>query len=370
MKTEYLSDDLFDEGHLKLFAPFRFCQLIFGSCRIDARDRFVTAPTWGQKAYTVIILILVAALQLYIICHYVSQLYEYPIVYHINVLFTALNSILYALNIIHLRFTNNERNVKFYIKTQKIDRKLKISDNNPCIIFLYNVNLCSVVFVIVMSLIVFFVVYIYNTELFVSFSGLFFCQLTSLIELMFCSNIIIYFYMRFRFINAIIRNHLKGLPYKKGRNTKFFIPTRSNMRYLVASLHDFSTSQIDDYLKDIFDAHLQFQELYRWQIIKWIDFMLLTLLTAVDLFMIIVICIRCEAFSSEIKDIKRLCTTILSLHYEGPLRDKARKMIKLIDEKPHHISIYDMWNMDASTMLNMINVVTTLLVTLLQFALL
>ncbi|XP_061378882.1 uncharacterized protein LOC116766386 [Danaus plexippus] len=396
MKTEYLSDDLFDEGHLKLFAPFRFCQLIFGSCRIDARDRFVTAPTWGQKAYTVIILILVAVLQLYIICHYVSQLYDYPIVYHINVLFTALNSILYALNIIHLRFTNNERNVKFYIKTQKIDRKLKISDNNPCIIFLYNVNLCSVVFVIVTSLIVFFVVYIYNTELFVSFSGLFFCQLTSLIELMFCSNIIIYFYMRFRFINAIIRNHLKGLPYKKGRNTKFFIPTRSNMRYLVASLHDFSTSQIDEYLKDIFDAHLQFQELYRWQvllfcfkfvsmailafeyllllkkhnIIKWIDFMLLTLLTAVDLFMIIVICIRCEAFSSEIKDIKRLCTTILSLHYEGPLRDKARKMIKLIDEKPHHISIYDMWNMDASTMLNMINVVTTLLVTLLQFALL
>ncbi|OWR49856.1 gustatory receptor 46 [Danaus plexippus plexippus] len=92
------------------------------------------------------------------------------------------------------------------------------------------------------------------------------------------------------------------------------------------------------------------------KIIKWIDFMLLTLLTAVDLFMIIVICIRCEAFSSEIKDIKRLCTTILSLHYEGPLRDKARKMIKLIDEKPHHISIYDMWNMDASTMLNMINV--------------
>nr|XP_032512118.1 uncharacterized protein LOC116766385 [Danaus plexippus plexippus] len=264
MKTEYLSDDLLDEGYLKLFAPFRFCQLFFGSCRIDARDRFVTAPTWGQKAYTVIILILAAAF----------------------------------------------------------------------------------------------------------FAGLLFLQLTSLMEWIFCSNIIIYFCLRLRFINAIMRNHLKGLPNGREVNSKFFLPTRKSMRCVVANMHELNSSATDEYLKDIFDVISRFQELFRFQILRWLEFILLPFQTVIDLMMIVVFCVRCEAFRIEIQDIKRLSTTLLSIYQEGPIREKARKMLKLINEKPPHISVYDMWNMDASTMLNMINVVTTLLVTLLQFALL
>ncbi|XP_061378938.1 uncharacterized protein LOC116766385 [Danaus plexippus] len=396
MKTEYLSDDLLDEGYLKLFAPFRFCQLFFGSCRIDARDRFVTAPTWGQKAYTVIILILAAALHVYVISYNISKLYEYQIIYNICVLFSTLNFIMYALNIIHVRFMNNENNVKFYIQTQKADRKLKISGNNPCNMVLYYINLCSVGFLIVLTLIVLSVVYIYSKELFASFAGLLFLQLTSLMEWIFCSNIIIYFCLRLRFINAIMRNHLKGLPNGREVNSKFFLPTRKSMRCVVANMHELNSSATDEYLKDIFDVISRFQELFRFQvllfcfkfvltallvfefillamqnnILRWLEFILLPFQTVIDLMMIVVFCVRCEAFRIEIQDIKRLSTTLLSIYQEGPIREKARKMLKLINEKPPHISVYDMWNMDASTMLNMINVVTTLLVTLLQFALL
>ncbi|OWR49855.1 gustatory receptor 46 [Danaus plexippus plexippus] len=193
-----------------------------------------------------------------------------------------------------------------------------------------------------------------------------------------------------------MRNHLKGLPNGREVNSKFFLPTRKSMRCVVANMHELNSSATDEYLKDIFDVISRFQELFRFQvllfcfkfvltallvfefillamqnnILRWLEFILLPFQTVIDLMMIVVFCVRCEAFRIEIQDIKRLSTTLLSIYQEGPIREKARKMLKLINEKPPHISVYDMWNMDASTMLNMINVVTTLLVTLLQFALL
>ncbi|XP_047546041.1 uncharacterized protein LOC125077950 [Vanessa atalanta] len=105
-------------------------------------------------------------------------------------------------------------------------------------------------------------------------------------------------------------------------------------------------------------------------IIKRFEFIILPTVTAIDLIIIVVICVRCEAFYREIKTTKYLCITVLSLIYSGPLRRKAIKMLKMIKERPPQFSVYDMWRMDAATMIKMINLVTTLMVTLLQFALL
>ncbi|XP_039746072.1 uncharacterized protein LOC120623863 isoform X2 [Pararge aegeria] len=229
------------------------------------------------------------------------------------------------------------------------------------------------------------------------FIGLFYSELTCTLEWLYCLNLLMFFYLRLRYINAIITNHIDGTGDIKIENLdKVNFPSMKVLRFVASRTHDFDSSETDVYLKHIFDELFRFQNLYRFQILlfcfkfvistllsfeygllalqnnilTWLEYTILLTITSVDLLTIIIICVRTEAFSREIKKTKYLCTTVLSLYYGGPLRQKAMKMLKIIIERPPRFSVYDMWHMDAATMINMINLVTTLMVTLLQFALL
>ncbi|XP_049865520.1 uncharacterized protein LOC126366455 [Pectinophora gossypiella] len=54
----------------------------------------------------------------------------------------------------------------------------------------------------------------------------------------------------------------------------------------------------------------------------------------------------------------------------GPLRNKAKRMLNRIDFAPPRFSVYGMWHVDGLFMMQFLNVVSTVFVTLLQFALL
>ncbi|KAI8440381.1 hypothetical protein MSG28_001709 [Choristoneura fumiferana] len=49
------------------------------------------------------------------------------------------------------------------------------------------------------------------------------------------------------------------------------------------------------------------------------------------------------------------------------LRQKAKKMLKLIVEIPPSFSVYGMWSMDARALLGLFQIVTSTYVLLLQF---
>ncbi|XP_050362957.1 uncharacterized protein LOC126781881 [Nymphalis io] len=395
--SEYLSGDMLDESHLKSFAPFRFVQMLLGSCRVDARYRFVTSPTKAQKTYSVICLLTVFFFYIIILANYFPRYVSFPYIYYINFVSLFVHFATFACNIIHVRFINNDSNVKFYIKMQEIDRKLKIDKNKIINDILFQNNVLSVTVTTLISLLLFTSAISEDVIVTVSFVGPLVAQLTTTFEWFNCANLLIYFFLRVRYVNAVITNHLKGTAdLQVEKNTNNIFPTRKKMRHLASETHDFMFSDTDVYLNDIFAELLRFQSLYRFQIflfclkffcitllgfeflllglqhniIRRFEFIVLPTVTAIDLIIIVVICARCEVFYREIKTTKYLCITVLSRIYSGPLRRKAIKMLKMIKERPPQFSVYDMWQMDASTMIKMINLVTTLMVTLLQFALL
>ncbi|XP_052738048.1 uncharacterized protein LOC112050316 [Bicyclus anynana] len=396
MKSEYISNDILEEAHLKLFSPFRVAQMILGSCRVDARDRFVTSPTKPQKLYTIICILLCTALYVSVGYNFLSRFWPYRNIYYLNLIALLLHYATFVCSIINVRFLNNDENVNFYVKTQEIDRKLKINNNKLINDFIYVTNISTVLLTLGILLSLFFAALTQDAIIVASFVGLLYGQVTCTLEWLYCSNLLMFFYVRLRYINAIITNHIEGTDDIKIENiNKVRIPTMKVLRYMASSSHDFNYSETDVYLKQIYDELFRFQNLYRFQILLfcfkfvastllafeygllslqnniliWLEYIVLPTVTALDLLIVIALSVRCEAFSGEIKKTKYLCTTILSLYYGGPLRQKAIKMLKMIIERPPRFSVYDMWHMDAATMLSMINLVTTLMVTLLQFAL-
>ncbi|XP_059045687.1 uncharacterized protein LOC131841388 [Achroia grisella] len=80
------------------------------------------------------------------------------------------------------------------------------------------------------------------------------------------------------------------------------------------------------------------------------------------------LCLQCEFFFREIKVVKSLSITLMSIHQNGPMREKAKKMYKILEETPPRLIIYDMWHMDAKLSLKIIYLFSGLFVTILQFA--
>ncbi|XP_034825412.1 uncharacterized protein [Maniola hyperantus] len=395
--AEYLSNDILEENYLRLFRPFRTIQMMLGSCRVDARNRFVTSPTKAQKLYTLLCVVICTAFYISVAINFLSRFWPYQNIYYLNLTALALHYTTFFCNIVHARFLNNDENVKFYMKTQEIDRKLKINNNKFVNDLIFNSNIVTVVVMTVILLLLYAAALSQDFIICISLIGLLYSQLSCTLEWLYCSNLLMFFYIRLRYINAIITNHVEGTEDIKIENmNKVKFPSMKVLRFIASSVHDLNTSETEIYLKDIFEELLRFQNLYRFQIflfcfkfvtstllafeygllalqnniLLWLEYVVLPTITAVDLLIVIIICIRCEAFSWEIKKTKYLCTTVLSLYYGGPLRRRAIKMLKMILEKPPRFSVYDMWYMDASTMIKMINLVTTLMVSLLQFALL
>ena len=266
--VEYLSSDILEENFLRSFYPFRLIQTILGSSRVDARDRFVTAPTVLQKMYTVICLIACFGLYTCSVFFYFNKFALFSNIYYITITSIYIHYTLYLCTVINARFFNNENNVKFYIQLQKIDRKLKVDKNSYLndVSFYANVVTVSIILVLLATM---FILTLSNeklTEVF-SFAGFMWAQLSSTMEWLFCSNLLLYFYIRLRFINAIISNHLEGTENLRVVSMKRqCFPSTKVLRYMASGTHDFRSTDTDVYLADLCEELVQFQNLYRFQV--------------------------------------------------------------------------------------------------------
>ncbi|CAK1578541.1 unnamed protein product [Parnassius mnemosyne] len=370
MSTEYLSKDILEEEFLKISASYRYLQKFLGSCRVDARDRFVTAPTKYQKAYTVMCIVIATFLfiNLNLILYNEMSGKKFNI-YRIIFCALSLNFVTYLLNIIHVRFFNGEDNAKFFCQLQRIDRMLNIENNKIINSFAIIMNIASISFLMLAYLIICGASWYQEIIVSMGLLGVLYSQTTFTIEISFCANTIIIFYVRLRFLNSVIRNYLhKNIKYAKMGLINY--PSEERMCYLASKIHNFASCDTDIYLKEIFDAFSKFQYLYRFQEMNLFISVQIPIVTIIDILLSMFLCIRCQLFLNEVKTTKKLSTSVMALHITGPLREKAKRMWKIIDKTPPKFSVYDMWHMDAFLLLKIVHLLSTLIITMLQFTLL
>lgn len=264
--VEYLSKDILEEGFLKTFYPYHFFQKILGSCRVDARNRFVTAPTIWQRVYTTFCLvILIFVFVRFIIGYYEQFNSDKPTLFYLVTAMVTVKLGIYFSNLIHVRFFNGESNMKLYIKMQEVERLMKIDKDKTLNSLQYKVNLGTVIFVAVLAFVhlICFVIGIIEATSFYTYVC---CETTFTLEISHCSNIVLFFAMRIRYINAIISNHINGNTNSGSVDTVLGIPTTNYLKHVAGKIHDFKSSETDIYLREIMRGFDSYKKLYRFQV--------------------------------------------------------------------------------------------------------
>ncbi|XP_072941889.1 uncharacterized protein [Epargyreus clarus] len=312
---EYLSKDILEEESIKSFAPIRILQIVFGTCRVDVRHRFVTAPTFWQKCYSIFCIISVIVSCMHVIYVHLYGYYRYQNIRTSATIWLCIFILSNICNLIHSRFLNGEANAKFYVKLQKIDRIMNIDKNEVIQNFTYTISvIISLIIVVFLIMSVCLALAPLSYDLVGSVSVIY-IDYSFLTELMHCSQNIYLFSVRLRFINCIIVNYLEGNP---------IVVPLEHCAIITGSC--------------IFDVCL-----------------------------LVMLSTFCDMFLKETIKTKRLCTRVMALNYEGSVREKARKILIIIEKNSPDFSVYDMWITNSHTFLSLINVIASLTITLLQF---
>lgn len=262
--SEYLSKDIFEDNFLKVFSTLFRIQWLLGACRVDARDRFVTAPTLYQKLYTIVLTMFSVLLTTAAVNNLVDNTNGNDNIYYLCLASMFIVESVFLCNIIHVRFFNNDANVKMYMKMQEFDKFMKIENNVSFNGLFGRINTYTAAVILFMNTII--IVIACYAKLFLYFGAFAIIMIVFTFEISFCGNLFIYFFIRIRFINAIITNHInKGFHGVKTKG-KIRLPTVNFMEQLADQTHDFETCDTDIYLKRLFNCFQDFQEIYNFQV--------------------------------------------------------------------------------------------------------
>ncbi|KAJ0179446.1 hypothetical protein K1T71_005158 [Dendrolimus kikuchii] len=265
--VEYVSEDILEKEFVESFQFALYFQMFLGTCRVNSKDRFVTSPTTLQKFYSISLTISTAVMNCYAIHLYFPIFFSYDHrVYYLRLATSGLDFIVFLLNIMHVRFFNLDENSNFYIHLQGTDRALKIDKVNFVYRTLRRLNVFStVILIIVIVFLVGFTMALSDFNV-LPFLGILYCNFSFLFEVMYCSNILVYFIIRIRFINAIIKNHIDP------DNVIIFtikkpILNEKNIRCIAARTHDFISTDLYNPLRELFYGFTKFQNIYRLQVL-------------------------------------------------------------------------------------------------------
>lgn len=268
---EYLSKDILDEEFIKSLRVMYSFQNLLASSRVDLKDRFVTTPSLFQKCYTLLSVILLLSADYIIVHKHNLILLDNETLYYLSNCVTGLQSVTFLFNIIHVRFFNGPTNVHFFVKLQQIDRCMKLDRNKSITALLVRVNIFSLVMVLIIFITLLIVAGANGNGSFWPYLGNVYSQLSFVIELVSCSNIIYFFCIRARFMNSIIINYLdqkktQQILFSKKHPFYSLFPNRIFFRRLAAESHNFISSDTDVYLKEILNGFSEFQDIYRFQV--------------------------------------------------------------------------------------------------------
>lgn len=261
--VEYLSKDIMEEDFLKCFLPYHILQQILGTCRVDAKNRFVTEPTRLQRLYSLCGMVMIYGLYYGWVYDYLNTLTDCPKLIYFYVTHTVIQTFIAACNVLHTRFFNGSANVQFYIKMQEIERLLKI-DRDPTLNTLqFKVHSISVFLLVLSAFVVMIIGFSGGPDMTVLIVLFTVVEAPFALEISHCSNIMFFFAIRTRLINAIILNHLEN---EFEANALFPIPPKDFLSSLVDKIHDFNDSDTDLYLREIIRCFQVYNGLYRFQV--------------------------------------------------------------------------------------------------------
>lgn len=206
--AEYLSKDIFEEHFLKSFLPFHILQLFLGTCRVDAKYRFITAPSNYQKLYSCVCLIVVAFNEYLLIDKFVLTRFRGTFVDLLSIFIVTIQFILYAFNIIETRFFSSSANVHLYLKLQQVDRLLIIDQTKILNNIMFNRHLLTLGITILLFLIMIFVSLQLDSLLIVIIKTISMMMVTSMhLELTLFYNFTYFLTIRLKFFNEILTQH-------------------------------------------------------------------------------------------------------------------------------------------------------------------
>lgn len=262
-KVEYLSKDIFDEGFLDVYKYIHALEMLIGMCRVDARARFVTTPSTLQKLYTCISTVTRFVISTMAMTYYFQIFANYPALHRLCVSIMVLQSLINLANTVHVRFFNNDDNVRFYLEMQVVDRVMKITDNKTVNGIMRTVTNSTLGIVLGLWVALISVSAI-EGQVLMGCVGIFLIFGPCIVEIIHLINILMYFLTRASFINAIISNSIKTS--KKKVKLNYIFISRHFMRKLAACTHDFASSETDVYLKKLLSCFATFQKLYNFQV--------------------------------------------------------------------------------------------------------
>lgn len=260
---EYLSPDILEEEYVKIFAPYRILQGIMGSCRVDVRNRFVTAPSFTQKCYTIVCFVYIIFATVKVLRNFENRSFtdHQMIFFWIGGLSVLI--LVFIINMAHTRFVSNDSNVKLIITIQEIDRVMKLSHSSiNTVHFKRNMRATVALGVAVLTLTLGSILFTRDSYEFYELIGPAWALSTFVFELSCCSSYIALFDIRVRLINTVIINHFKLTVDHLSKQFK----SCSKFEDTASKWSDFESSDIDVYMKHILDAYLIFQQQYRLQV--------------------------------------------------------------------------------------------------------
>lgn len=255
------SREVLNDSFIKIFAPFRFLQIIFGSCRVNVKNGSVTAPTILQKCYTVICLISSFYFGVHFTLSYAKFYNDPNLIYILIIGITSLN-VSFGVNTFHARFINNEGNVKLYKIMQKIDSDLKLHSENAVYSSHYRHNVIVVLALVAIYSIQFILFFLLTGNQFGAIVqvGSMWVFYSFVYELCCCSSHVLFFTKRVRIVNSMIINHFKN----KHRMIETLSKRCTNKR-------DFESNDTDLLMKEILNGFSCFHSQYRFQVITNIN---------------------------------------------------------------------------------------------------
>lgn len=269
--VEYVSKDILEEEFLKSLRLTYNSQILLASTRVIIKDWFVTTPSFIQKCYTLLIVILLLGLDYVVIDKYDTILFDNETIYYLSTCVTGLQTLTFISNIIHVRFINGDANVEFFVKLQQIDRCMNIHRNKSITGLQVRTDIFALASILILFIGLLSLAGAKGTAAFWPYMGIAYSQLSFVMELLCCSNIFMYFYIRARFLNSIIKNYLEQkktqeIMYSKKTFFSSLFPTKIVMRRMAAETHNFISSDTDVYLKQLMDGFFKFQDIYKFQV--------------------------------------------------------------------------------------------------------
>lgn len=263
---EYLSDDIFDEHFLQTFFFQHRMQYLMGSGRMDIKNRFAMPTTIGQRCYTILCILLTTVSDFALYYINIREI-KHPILHNLSITSLLILFTAFVLNMIHYRFINRDKNVEFLVKMQKLDRLLNIDKWEVFSEWIKTISNGPIALATVAFLIVIVLGFIEQGFLSLMFIGTMYSAVVILMDTIACSTIISFFVLRMRFINCLMENHLER---EKSANPAKSFLSRSYIRYYTQKTQNYyETSDVHIYLGEIFKCFTMYQDLYKFQVIKW-----------------------------------------------------------------------------------------------------